>query len=353
MARRKSESAGLPSEAVENLLAKIDAVSAEDAQPELSSDLKPLLDAILNRPRAASDKVVLLFMLGVKAARPNWHLSRLPQGWRPHDEVLSAGLSSKHLTLHENVTAPGQNIGAKGQQETFDLFGRPRLGDALRFLEEHPEQVAAALDYAVWRFQRSYRAAVAPPSLGDITFSFHRCLEICERLLAEVSGGQFAQLLVTALLRAFHEQHGTGLQVTTHHTYASDFYKGSAGDIDVADAAGQILDAFEVTGRPDWKNRMPDFPKKMERHNLSKFTILCPKSDDPDLNTPEALKAYVSPLGYDVAIVDTESFLETMFALLNHESRVKTFTYFLEYISDPYLCGNPSLIERAGQILTS
>jgi hypothetical protein len=256
------------------------------------------------------------------------------------------------LTLHERVTAPGQNIGAKGQQEAFDLFGRPRVGEILRYLASHPDEVSPALDYLAWRFKRSYEASVAPPSLADIVFNFVHCVKLSEQLIAEVSGGHFPQLLIAALLKALHEQNWTGLSVSTHHAHASDYYTGTAGDIDITDDSGTIVEAFEVTARPDWKNRTPDFPKKMQRHNLSRFTILCLKNNDPELNSPEALEAYVSPLGYDVAVVDIKSFAEALFALLTHESRTKAFTYFLDYVEDRKICGVPALIDRAREILT-
>jgi hypothetical protein len=339
-------------QAVQRALGEVREVNARGDAPSIGSEVKRLLDAVLDRTIPASDKPALLFLLAYKAENPNWILSKVPTGWRPADKVLCTALTEMNLTLHGNITAYGENMGIKGDAAGYNLFGRKRLGDALKYLEAHPPDVLPALRYVAWRFRRSYRAPVKIAALSPKDLTYTRALAKAAKLVVEESGGHFPQFLVAGLLRAFHLQWGTGRDVATHHPHAADTSDRFAGDIEEVDEDGQVLDAYEVTVRPDWKNRRPDLLKKMRKFSLSRYTVVCLiQPQDPDLSSPAARHRYMAPLGQDIAVVDIRAFVESLLTTLTRENRAAAFRYLEEYIQDRDLCGIPDLVDKLKRIL--
>lgn len=311
------------------------------------------IDAILGSTRNNSDKVALLFLLAYKSGVPSWNIGKLPQGWRPADKHLAGGLTVRALTLHGNVTSPGENMGSKGNAAGFDLFKRPRLGDALSYFQSNPHHVLAGLHYVAARFKASYRPPVTikAPASGALVYT--RALVIAHRLLHAESGGHFPQFLVAALLRALHESLGTGLRVSTQHPNAADEVSKAAGDVELVATDNKVVDAFEVTVRPDWKNRRQDLLTKMRKAGLSRYNLLCIiDPDDPDIGDVSTRHAYMQELGgYDIAVVDIREFVAVVLQQLPLQGRKAVLTYLEEYIKDPKLSGIPNLIDALKAII--
>ncbi|MBY0294307.1 hypothetical protein K2Q08_03175 [Patescibacteria group bacterium] len=338
--------------AVRRALAEIDRCNLSTPAPTLQPALKLLIDAVLDYKKTNSDKPALLFLLAYKAENNSWNFANVPKGWRPGDKVLCSRLTELGLTLHGNITAYAENMGIKGDASGYNLFGRKRLGQCLEFLSKHERQVRQALKYVAWRFKSSYRPQPEMVKLTSSDMTYTRALRKVSQVLLEESGGHFQQFMVASLLRAFHEQWETGREVTTHHPHAADKSDRVAGDIEEIDETGRVLDAYEVTVRPDWKNRRQDLIKKMQKFSLSRYTVICRiNPTDPDLSTPAALHAYMSPLGLDIAVVDIQSFAESCLASLTRERRAAVFQYMEEYVHDTDLCGVPNLIDKLTKVL--
>jgi hypothetical protein len=255
--------------------------------------------------------------------------------------------------LHENITSFGENMGSKGNAAGFNLFERPRLGLALRYFQDHPREVGSALAYVAQRFKDSFRepVGIAAPGADDLIFT--KALKIADELIYTDSGGHFPQFLVAGLLKAFHEQLETGLVVRTNHPNASDKFGGAAGDVEVATAdASKVLEGYEVTVRPDWKNRKPDLLKKMRAFGLLEYNVIClMEGEDAGLADPGKLHEYMAELGQDISVVDIRAFAAVMLQLLDRDHRKQAFAHVEEYVRDPKLSGVPEYVERLKAIL--
>lgn len=336
--------------AVIRALGAIDGAVPGETIP-INEETKAVIESVLSKKKGgASDKVALLYLLAYKAEVPDWDLRHVPTGWRPHDKLLAGHLTDRNLTLHGNITAFAENMGIKGDVKGYDLFtGRARLGPALQHVQNSPEVLDAALKYVAQRFKDSYAAPAEVAKLSPEELVYTKALAIAHQLIYEESRGHFPQFLVAGLLRAFHEQFGTASTIRTAHPNASDTSGRVAGDVEVVGANGEIQEGYEVTVRPDWRNRRADLTKKMHAFGLSRYTVICLL--DSDIADPESLHDYMAELGEDIAVVDIREFVATMLQLLDRQHRRLAFRYLEEYVRDRDLCGIPDLIERLNQIL--
>jgi hypothetical protein len=344
--------AGTATEAVQLSLREIELALATVA-PQIQEDLKGLIDAVLDRPTPASDKPALLFLLAYRQLNDSHDLRRIPVGWRPADKHLCAALTQLGYTLHSNITAFGENMGAKGNAPEFDLYGRARTGAVLRTLSDRPAEIGVALKYVAWRFKRSFSPPVEIAPLSPDALTFTRAFRKVHALLLTESGGHFPQFLVAAVLRTFHERWNTGHYVLTQHPHASDKSGSAAGDVEIVNTDGTVVEAYEVTVRPDWVNRRPDILKKMARANLSSYHVLCLTDVDPRLSTPESLDVYMSEMGQDISVVDVRAFLATHILGFSREMRKRVFEHLEKYIRDPKVSGVPEYIELLKHVLES
>ena len=342
--------AGSPNDAVAAAVDQI-RITDPDRPVQIPAGLRALLDRVLDQ-KHASEKPALLFLLSYKLLNPHWDLRRVPTGWRPADKILCGLLTELSLTLHGNITAYGENLGIKGGADKYDLFDRPLLGGALKALADEPSMIRLAFEYVAWRFRASFREPLRIEPLSPDELTYTKALTKADNLLLTESGGHLPQFLVAALLRAFHSQWKTGLHIVTHHPHASDTSDRVAGDVEVQRPDGRVVEAYEVTVRPDWKNRRQDLLKKMQKHGLGRYHVLCliPERDG-ELATPEALHNYMSPLGQDISVVDIRAFVADQLMGLTRDMRAAAFAYLEAFIRDPKLCGVPELERKLKQIL--
>ena len=343
----------VPNDAVTLALRCIDE-SNNNHQVTISAAAKVAVDAVLDSKKNNSDKVALLFFLAYKKLEPNWDCKSVPRGWRPADKVLAAGLTDRDLTLHGNITSPGENMGIKGQAAGFDLFRRNNLGPALQYVYTHPKDVEPLLRYVACRFKASYNKPIAIAGPGPRELVFTRAYQIAHRLIFADSGGHFPQFLVASLLASRFDQWDIALMVSSYHPNASDTFGRAAGDVEVRDQADRVVDAYEVTVRPDWKNRRPDLLKKMAAFGLPRYNLLCLiEPGDVQLGSPDTLHSYMSELRQDIAVLDIRAFAAASIQDLDREHRRRAFELLEKMVRDPKLCGIPKLISDLKAILES
>ncbi|RYF30538.1 MAG: hypothetical protein EOO23_04915 [Comamonadaceae bacterium] len=199
-------------------------------------------------------------------------------------------------------------------------------------------------NYMASRFAQS-RQVVAPlPPVGDDVLTYARARQLFYELAAIPSEGNIQQFLVAGLLHVHRARYG--YEIRTHHVHASDRFDSTAGDIEEY-FHGDLHRAFEVTVRPDWKNRLGDFRKKMDAAGLRKYVIIASdvRSDD-DLAEPASMIRFLEPYGRDIAVVDLHEFLDVFAMELTADELQRSVNQTYEYLTAPKLCGRADIIGR-------
>ena len=109
------------------------------------------LDAALRRG-SASVRTASLFLLFYRTVDDEWDGSTIPVGIRGRygDKLLCEELTRRSLTLHNGITAFGENLGWKGNVRGYGLASDPR------FAEIHALLITpvAAEERRGWQFMR-------------------------------------------------------------------------------------------------------------------------------------------------------------------------------------------------------
>jgi len=187
---------------------------------------------------------------------PGWDRKGVPVGVRGKfgDKKLSEELTNRYITLHDAITAFGENLGWKGNVRAFNLEEDSRFNSFLaQVADADPSERQKIADYLAQRFAESKRErAPLPPVAADV-LTFTRARTLFYTLLGTPTGGHIQQFLIAALLHQFRQRYG--FLIRTHHPDASDKSDETAGDIEEL-RDGLLIRAYEVTVRPDWKNRI-------------------------------------------------------------------------------------------------
>ena len=121
---------------------------------------------------------------------------------------------------------------------------------------------------------------------------------------------------------------------------------GTAGDIEEF-FRGDLHRAYEVTVRPDWKNRVGDFKAKMDAFKLKKYTIVASNvGSDDDLAEPAEMIRFLEPYGRDIAVVDIHDFVNVFAMELTAEELRRAVNQTYSYLTTPSLCGRSDIITR-------
>ncbi len=205
------------------------------------------------------------------------------------------------------------------------------------------ERVLAA-EYMAARFAES-RQVIAPlPPVGNDVLTYARARLLFYSLIAIPSEGNIQQFLVAALLQVHRARYG--YEIRTHHVHASDKFDTTAGDIEELHD-GNLLRAYEVTVRPDWKNRVGDFRAKMDQAGLKKYTIIASNvGTDEDLAEPASLIRFLHPYGRDIAVVDIYDFVNVFAMELSAEELRRAVNQTYSYLTTPSLCGRADIVGR-------
>lgn len=278
--------------------------------------LRGAVDALINR-QSASVVNGCLFLTFYKVINPSYEFEAIPVGSRGPlgDKLLGAQLKYRYLTLGQ-VTAWVENVGAKGNQGNFDLHSDSRFSPFIAEISQASQsEVQQTALYMASRFAASQARPALLPPLSPSTLSFVRAKVLFRSLATAESGGAIQQFLVAALLGVLRAKQD--IVVKTHNINGADVSDRTAGDIEEF-VEGKLLRAYEVTARPDWKNRLPDFRQKMDKAGLDKYIIIASNvNNDDELREPAQMALKIEAVGRDIAVVDIMDFLNWMAAELS------------------------------------
>jgi hypothetical protein len=291
-------------------------------------------EELLDKQRA-SVKVAALFLMFYWLIDRDWDRDAVPVGTRGTygDKRLSEELTRRHITLHDNITAFGENLGWKGNVRNVSLARDPRFNAFLAAVADAtPAERAKIADYLAQRFAESRRESPPLPPVSPNVLTFMRAKALFYQLLEVPSEGHIQQFLVAALLSEYRTRHS--IEVVTHHPHAADTYDDTAGDIEEYQEE-RLLRAYEVTVRPDWQNRISNFQRKMDRFGLSKYIIIAEGiNTDEQWAVPARMALALAPYGRDIAVVDIRDVLNFLAAELTPTELRAAVNRAYEYLSD-------------------
>lgn len=290
--------------------------------------------------RAASVRVASLFFAFYSTVDASWDCDHVPVGSRGKygDKRLSEQLTQRNVTLHGATVAFGENLGWKGNVSNVRLSSDPKFQVFAAALKAAASSERFAIcQYMASKFADSRRVFRPLPPVGDDVLTFARAKKLLFELLALPTEGHVQQLLVAALLYVHRRRYG--MIIRTHHPHASDTSDDTAGDIEEFHE-GTLLRAYEVTVRPDWKNRLSSFSRKMDKHGLRKYIIIASGvNKDEELAIPASLIAFLEPVGRDVAVVDIMDFATVFAAELTATELLEAVNLAFDFLRQPALCG--------------
>ena len=269
-----------------------------------------------------------------------WDCNRVPIGIRGPfgDKFLSEQLTQRSVTLHDAITAFGENLGWKGNVANVRLSADPRFADFCGAIAKAgARQRSLILDYLAAKFAESRRETKPLPPVQDVILTFSRAKQLFAALLSLSSEGHVQQFVVAALLTVHRKRFAT--EVRTHHPHAADKYDETAGDIEEFHE-GKLVRAYEVTVRPDWKSRLSVFRLKMDRHGLVKYVIFAGGVNaDEQLAEPARLLTFLEPTGRDIAVVDIHDMVMVMAAELTALELREAVNLAFDFLCRQQLCG--------------
>lgn len=290
--------------------------------------------------RSHSVRLGSLFFAYYCLRDPDWNCETVPTGTRGEygDKKLSEALNRRSITLHGSITAFGENLGWKGNVADVNLLRDPRFEDFCSVLANanHPSRERIA-DYLASRFAESRRETTPLPRVGDDVLTFARASLLFKQLLSISSEGHIQQFLIAALL---HVHRGRwGIEIRTHHPHASDRFDNTAGDVEELHN-GELVRAYEVTVRPDWKNRLSGFRAKMDAAGIAKYVIIASGVNcDNELSEPANLITFLSPIGRDIAVIDISDVATVFAAELSATELREAVNIGYDYLCQEKLCG--------------
>jgi hypothetical protein len=333
--------------AVDNTLARIDAfISGDKLSAFPISSARSAADAQLGHS-SNSVRLASLFLVFYSTVDTNWDCNSIPTGIRGQfgDKRLANALNLRNITLHNAITAFGENLGWKGNVTAARLRGDSRFdGFAKTLTELSPRDRVLTADYMAIRFAESRQILAPLPPVGDDVLTYVRSRILFYNLVGIQSEGNIQQFLIAALLHVHRARYGHDIK--THHVHASDKFDTTAGDIEEF-RSGDLIRAYEVTVRPDWKNRVSDFRSKMDKSGLKKYSIIASnvKADD-DLKEPASMMRFLEPYGRDIAVVDIHDFIDVFAMELSADELRRSVNQAYSYLINPKLCGRADIISR-------
>jgi hypothetical protein len=334
-------------EAVELLIEQIDLLSEGLALGKPTSrKLKQIFDDHI-QGHGGSVILACAFLSAYSLTDPDWDYNSVPTGTRGKygDKALAGALTFRHVTLHRSVTAFGENLGWKGNVRNFHLSSDARFSGFLQNIKGlSAEERRSLVNHIAFRLHESRVVPKALPKLPSSYLSYARSLALCETLLAIPSEGHIQQFLVASFLEVHRRRLGN--RVVTHHPHASDKFDGTTGDIEEF-RDYELVAAYEVTVRDDWKNRLADFGSKVADAKLPKYIIFASNvRSDPELYPASNLVNFVERLHFDLAIVDLLDFFSVFCAEFQREEIEQVINRTYELLCDPRLCGRADFIAK-------
>ena len=334
-------------EAVTNAVALVDEFVAGAEVRLPSPPVRRLIDHVLSTPSASARLAIFFFTSYSVVAVDEWDYNELPVGVRGTygDKRLSAEMSTRHVTLHDNVTAFAENLGWKGGVRQQELQRDPRFAPLLQALATaDPNERILACHYIASKFAASRRTPTALPPVGEELLTYAKAKALFHALLEVESEGHVQQFMIAALLHVHRSR--LGAEIRTHHPHAADTYDRTAGDIEEF-LLGELHRAYEVTVRPDWMNRLHDFKAKMDKFGLSKYVIIASNVNSVQkLSDPARFLLFMEDIGRDIAVIDILDFVHVFSAELSASELRDAVNQCYDYLLNPKLSGRPSIQEK-------
>ncbi|WP_316214611.1 hypothetical protein [Bradyrhizobium sp. SZCCHNR2035] len=344
----------LVQEAVDQILARIDAfIEGEKLSVLPNAKLRAALDAQLSHG-SNSVRLASLFLVFYSTLDEKWDFNSLPTGMRGQfgDKRLATELGLRNVTLHNAITAFGENLGWKGNVSAVRLENDARFdGLSKAFFRVSLEERKRAADYMAARFAESRQMIRPLPPVGDDVLTYVRARQLFYSLNEIPSEGNIQQFLIAAILFVHRARHG--YVIRTHHVHASDKFDTTAGDIEEF-LNGDLHRAYEVTVRPDWKNRVGDFRAKMDAAKLKKYTIIASNVlNDEELAEPASMLRFLQPYGRDIAVVDIREFVDVFAMELTADELRRAVNQTYSFLTSPSLCGRADIIARFSSVVAA
>jgi hypothetical protein len=338
-------------EAVRLILDRLDSFISHETVALPRPSFRKACDAQLAH-RSGSVRLASLFLAYYSVRDASWNCESVPTGIRGQygDKLLAEELTRKHVTLHDAITAFGENLGWKGNVANVRLFSDPRFADFAKALSQAtPAERNAMADYMCSRFAHSRREMQPLPPVGDDVLTFAKAKQLFSLLLALPSEGHVQQFLVAAMLSVHRQRYG--IEIRTHHPHAADKYDATAGDIEELHD-GYVIRAYEVTVRPDWKNRLSVFRAKMDKWKLPKYVIIADRVNaDEELAEPANLIRFLNPVGRDIAVVDIRDLAIVIAAELSARELRAVVNLGYDYLAQPKLCGRAEFLDTYRRVV--
>ncbi|MGJ3628508.1 hypothetical protein AB5I41_19060 [Sphingomonas sp. MMS24-JH45] len=294
-----------------------------------------------------SVRLASLFFVFYATVDPAWDCNSIPTGIRGTygDKRLATQLGLRSITLHNAITAFGENLGWKGNVTNSRLQNDVRFDGFARALAGlNAEQRTLCADYMAARFAESRKVIAPLPPVADDVLTYARARKLFYSLIAIPSEGNVQQFLIAALLFVHRQRYG--YDIRTHHVHASDRFDTTAGDIR-GTVERRPCARLRSDGSPDWKNRVGDFRKKMDGASLRKYTIIASNvNSDDDLAEPADMIRFLAPYGRDIAVVDIHDFVNVFAMELNADELRRAVTQTYSYLTTPSLCGRADIVDK-------
>ena len=335
--------------AVKQALSDIDAIylGRKTIKP-LSKELKRVCDNALDKPDGT--KIACLMLAYYSFHDKSWDFRGVPKGIRgaAGDKLMGSGLAK--LNVAWKITAAFESIGTKSNVRSINLQSLPKFEEFLIALEgaSEPERIKMA-EYLAWRFSEKITVSTPIPPLDASLMTYHKSQALFYDLLATKSSGYIQQFAIAALL----EQHRSrfGNKIKTHKVHAADKYDKSAGDIEEY-RDDNLVQAYEVTVRDDWKNRIHNFTTKMAEYGLSKYIIIASDVRKDDIwGVPAKAIIEIEQIKHNIAVVDIHEFVNVFLMELNSDEIISALKRIDEFLKSPELCGVQKHIDSYKEVL--
>jgi hypothetical protein len=325
--------------AVERTLNRIDDLISGESIVLPDPKYRRAVEIFLDK-QSASARTAALFLMFYWLEEPSWDLRSVPIGIRgaSGDKLLSEGLTTRNITFHNSITAFGENLGWKGSVRATNLETHLSFKDFVKALNgASVNQRKKIADLIAQRFAESKLETTPLPPVADDVLTFSRAKQLFMSLQELPTEGHVQQFLIAALLTEFRKSQK--ISVITHHPHAADRFDNTAGDIEET-FDGNLVRAYEITVRNDWKNRISNFKSKMDRFGLKKYTIIARGVNQDEIwSEPAKTSLALEPYGRDIAVVDITDLLNFFAADLSAKELRSSVNIAYSMLSDLRLCG--------------
>lgn len=310
-----------------------------------SRALREVLDKQLSK--GGSICAASLFLAFYSAHDIEWDHNSIPTGIRGKwgDKRLADDLNLRHLTLHGATKAFGENLGWKGSVTNFRLSADSRFSDFVAALgAADSDQKNLSINYIAAKFAESKKIISPLPPVGKDVLTYTRARVLFSNLVQIPSEGHIQQFLIAGILHTHRKRYAHDIK--THHPHGADKSGGEAGDVEEF-RDGNLVAAYEVTVRPDWKNRVSSFREKMDNFSLAKYVIFASDVNvDEQLAKPAEMLKFLEPYGRDIAVVDIMDAIHVFCAELSSDELRAALATTFDYLSAPKLCGRADIIDK-------